>query len=210
MRSAPCSGRNLVAYTAFPFKHGPDTYDKLYWRSMAYQITANSSFVDKLIHTYNKKIIKNPYYRARILSGPSQRAIDVESVSITFSWDTSFMMTSSNGNVFRVIGLCAGNSPVTGEFPTQRPVTRSFDASFDVHLKKRLSKQPWGWWIETLSWSLWRQCNGSLVKWGYVTSFVISKYMYMKGASRVTVDTMECKVFRHPTHFEIRLLMSIL
>ena len=26
--------------------------------------------------------------------------------------------------------LCAGNSPVTGEFPSQRPVTRSFDASF--------------------------------------------------------------------------------
>ena len=23
--------------------------------------------------------------------------------------------------------LCAGNSPVTGEFPAQRPVTRSFD-----------------------------------------------------------------------------------
>ena len=22
-----------------------------------------------------------------------------------------------------------------------------------------LSKQPWGWWLETPSWSLWRQCN---------------------------------------------------
>ena len=31
------------------------------------------------------------------------------------------MMTSSNGNIFRVTGLCAGNSPVTGEFPAQRP-----------------------------------------------------------------------------------------
>ena len=29
------------------------------------------------------------------------------------------MMTSSNGNLFRVTGLCAGNSPVAGEFPTQ-------------------------------------------------------------------------------------------
>ena len=26
-----------------------------------------------------------------------------------------------------LLPLCAGNSPVTGEFPTQRPVTRSFD-----------------------------------------------------------------------------------
>ena len=31
---------------------------------------------------------------------------------------------------------------------------------FDLRLNKRLSKQPWGWWLETPSWSLWRQCNG--------------------------------------------------
>ena len=36
--------------------------------------------------------------------------------------------------------LCAGNSPVSGEFPAQRPVTRSFDVFFDLHLIKRLSK----------------------------------------------------------------------
>ena len=29
-----------------------------------------------------------------------------------------------------LLALCAGNSPVTGEFPSQRPVTRSFDVSF--------------------------------------------------------------------------------
>ena len=46
-----------------------------------------------------------------------------------------------------------------GEFPTQRPVTRSFDVFFDLRLNERLSKQPWGWWFETLSWSLWRHCN---------------------------------------------------
>ena len=28
-----------------------------------------------------------------------------------------------------LLALCAGNSPVTGEFPAQRPVTRSFDVS---------------------------------------------------------------------------------
>ena len=40
----------------------------------------------------------------------------------------SFMMTSSNGNILRVTGLCAGNSPATSEFPAHwRPVTRSFD-----------------------------------------------------------------------------------
>ena len=51
------------------------------------------------------------------------------------------------------------NSPVPGEFPTQRPVTRSFDAFFDMRLNKRLSKQSWGWWLETLSRPLWRHRN---------------------------------------------------
>ena len=53
------------------------------------------------------------------------------------------------------LAFCAGNSPVTGEFPTQRPVTWSFDVFFDLRLNKRLSKQSWGWWFETLSWSLY-------------------------------------------------------
>ena len=37
--------------------------------------------------------------------------------------------------------ICAGNSPVPGEFPAQRPVTRSFGVFFDLRLNKRLSKQ---------------------------------------------------------------------
>ena len=49
-------------------------------------------------------------------------------------------MTSSNGNIFRVTGLCAGNSPIPGELPTQRPVTRSFDAYFNLRPNKRLSE----------------------------------------------------------------------
>ena len=61
-----------------------------------------------------------------------------------------FMMTSSNGNMFRVTGFCSGNSPVTagspvtGEFLSHRPVTRSFDVFFDLRLNKRLSKQDAG------------------------------------------------------------------
>ena len=44
------------------------------------------------------------------------------------------MMTLSNGNIFRVTGPF---SPVTGEFPSQRPVTRSFDVFFDLHRNKK-------------------------------------------------------------------------
>ena len=58
-----------------------------------------------------------------------------------------------------LLAICAGNSPVPGEFPTQRPVTRSFHVYFDLHPDKRLSKQLWDWWFETLSCSLWRHRN---------------------------------------------------
>ena len=58
-----------------------------------------------------------------------------------------------------LLAICAGNSPVPGEFPTQKPVTRSFNVFFDLGLNKRLSKQWWGWWFETPSSSLWRHCN---------------------------------------------------
>ena len=54
-----------------------------------------------------------------------------------------------------LLAICAGNSPVHGEFLTQRPVTRGFDVFFDLRLNKRLS----GWWLKTLSCSLWRQNN---------------------------------------------------
>ena len=54
-----------------------------------------------------------------------------------------------------LLAICVGNSPVTGEFPAQKPVTRSFDVFFDLCLNKRLSKQLWCWWFETPSRPIW-------------------------------------------------------
>ena len=70
-------------------------------------------------------------------------------------------MTSSNGNIFRVTGHLCGefSAPPPCEFPTQRPVTRSFDVFFDLHPNKRLSKQWWGWWFETSPCPLRRHRN---------------------------------------------------
>ena len=62
-----------------------------------------------------------------------------------------------------LLAICAGNSPVTGKFPAQRPVTWSFDVFFDQRLYKRLSKQSWAWWFETPSRPLWRHCNDTLL-----------------------------------------------
>ena len=59
---------------------------------------------------------------------------------------------------FALLALCAGNSPITGAFPSQRPVTRSFDVSLICALNKRLSEKSWGLWFETPSRSIWRHC----------------------------------------------------
>ena len=60
---------------------------------------------------------------------------------------------------FALLVICAGNPLVTGEFPSQSPVTRSFDVFFDLRLNISLSEQSRGWWFETSSRSLWRHCN---------------------------------------------------
>ena len=39
-----------------------------------------------------------------------------------------------------LLAFCAGKSPVPGEFSAQKPVMRSFDVFFDLHLNKQLSK----------------------------------------------------------------------
>ena len=73
-----------------------------------------------------------------------------------------------------LLALCAGNSPVTGEFPTQRPVTRSFDVSFDLRLNQHLSKQWRRRWFETPSRPLICHCNGrfAVVRIHYIVANV--------------------------------------
>ena len=61
-----------------------------------------------------------------------------------------------------LLAICAVKSPVTGDFPSQRPVTQGFDVFFDLHLNKRFSKPSWGWRFETPSHPLWRHSNGVL------------------------------------------------
>ena len=63
--------------------------------------------------------------------------------------------------------LCAGNSPVSGEFPAQRPVTGTFGVFFDLRLIKRPSKHS-RWWFKTLSHPLWRHYNVDTPSWQYI------------------------------------------
>ena len=74
-------------------------------------------------------------------------------------WVSWFMMTSSNGHIFRVTGhLC-------GEFTGPRwiPCTKASDAElwclFDLRPNILLNKHSWGCWFKTPSHPLWRHCN---------------------------------------------------
>ena len=84
--------------------------------------------------------------------------ITTMSQKVTFVWAYSWwrhpMETFST-----LLVLCAGNSSVSGEFPSQRPVTRSFDVFFNLHRNKWLSKQWRRRWFEMQWRPLWRHCN---------------------------------------------------
>ena len=100
-------------------------------------------------------------------------------VLLTIRWYR--MMTSSNGNIFRVTGhLC-------GEFTGLRsiPRTKASDAElwcflWSAPINKRLSKQPWGWWFETPSWSLWR--HGNECKWLHEAELVTNHWITINDA----------------------------
>ena len=103
-------------------------------------------------HVFSKYIIL--YYPRFIIIDINALALCKPYWSWEMSWWRHQMETFS-----ALLAICAGNSPVPGEFPAQWPVTRSFDVLFDLRLNKRFSKQSWGWCFETASRSLWRHYN---------------------------------------------------
>ena len=75
-----------------------------------------------------------------------------------------------------LLAPCEGNPPVTGGFPSQRPVMRSFDVFFDPRLNTRLSTQPRRRWFETPSRSLSRHCN--VMSWYHTVAHSNDVYRY--------------------------------
>ena len=93
------------------------------------------------------------------------------SCNVSLSWWCHQMETFS-----ALLAICAGDSPVNGEFPSQRPVTLSFDVFCDLRLNKQLSKQSWGWWFETPLRPLWRHCNVFIVITIYCKATILHLY----------------------------------
>ena len=121
------------------------------------------------------------------------------------------MMTSSNGIFFRVTGPLCGEITGPGEFPAQRPVTQSFGVFFDLRLNERLSKQPWGRWFETLSWSLWRQCNVSelFVRESQTISWPNDEYAYLEPSEHILVKIQSIVVIYFHEKTEENVLFKI-
>ena len=84
---------------------------------------------------------------------------------------------------FALQALCAGNSPVTGECPSQRPEMRNVDVFLDLCLNKRLSKQSWGWRFEKPSRWLWRHRNDlySAAHWCWIITILVSRLITIMG-----------------------------
>ena len=101
------------------------------------------------------------------------------------------MMTSSNGNIFRVTGhLC-------GEFTRWISRTKASDADvfFDVRLNIRLSKQSLGWWFETPSRPLWRHRN----VWSHCSPYSI--------VNAACSNHLWFQCFRHGADFQIKTVI---
>ena len=78
---------------------------------------------------------------------------------VSLDANQTFVMMTKMETFSVLLALCAGNTPVINEFPSQRPVTRSFDVFVDLRLNKRLNIYSWRRWFETPSGSLWRHSN---------------------------------------------------
>ena len=98
-----------------------------------------------------------------------------------------------------LLDLCGGNSPVTREFASQRPVTLRIDVFFDLCLKKQLSKQSRYRLFETPSRSLWRHCNANeafpLLSWykmSQTDNGILEKNCWTTWLKKSWGDTRHC------------------
>ena len=95
-----------------------------------------------------------------------------------------------------LLAICAGNSPVPGEFPAQRPVTRSLDVFFDLRLNKRLSKQSRGWWFETLPRPLWRHSSEFML----YNPLSVMNFGFVNMARKLTDVSFDVRWIKFATH----------
>ena len=125
---------------------------------------AHNVIVDPIASSFMIAYTKHTLPWPCLLLGPSDTVpASINIIFVLQDVNAYNMMTSSNGRIFRDTGPLW---EVTGEFPSQRPVTRSLNIFFDLHPNKPMDKQSWGWWFETPSRSSWRHYNERVLFWG--------------------------------------------
>ena len=105
------------------------------------------------------------------------------------------MIAPSNGSIFRITGVLWG---ATGGFSLKRPVTRSFDVWFDLHLNKLLSKQSkrdWGRHPAHYDVTVMHACSNALYRYMFqqmsITRFVKKKNYQ----SNIALDTANSTIY---------------
>ena len=150
------SSAKLQPFMAVVCKARPNHYNNKEWNRLSVNVYDFFKFYDKM---WVRKFLMQRrglcVTRPLWVNGYS-RSVDNNTIHLEKADPFIYMMTSSMESFSALLAICAGNSPVPGEFPTQRPVTRSFGVFFDLRLNKQLSKPSWGWWFETLSRPFWR------------------------------------------------------
>ena len=101
------------------------------------------------------------YLKGRLHNSAPQHTTHVTKKPITKQnrWYIYIWLRHQMETLSALLAICAGDTAVTGDFPAQRPMTRSVAVFFELRLNKRLSKQWWGWWFETPPRVLWRHCH---------------------------------------------------
>ena len=122
--------------------------------SFVFQKTNHITMTSHQQHSVTNHGYLYSFYDCLLVYWPIMRGIHGDPwIPLTIRWRHQMETFSA------LLAFSAGNSPVAGEFPAQRPLTRGFDVFFDLRLNKPLSKQSRGWWSETPSSPLWRLCN---------------------------------------------------
>ena len=131
-------------------KFAPITQDlPVHWPSQ-WEMALRCNVVSNWLSPYKKWSLQcaPEHHTSRSISGPQYIPQNMHTISSCFISLVVYNAVAGFVSCWRhqmetfsaLLAICTGNSPVPGEFPAQRPVTRSFDVFFDLRPNKRLSK----------------------------------------------------------------------
>ena len=109
-----------------------------------------------------------------------------------------------------LLAICAGNSPGPLNSPHKGQWRGALMFFIYLRLNKRLSKQSWGWWFETLSRPLWSHCNASPTFELFSQRQVVHLLYISEAAEMVNCRVVrEIEIFPTPTNTVMILIYHV-